>query len=118
MIHEAVSPADSTDSDKDEIQRFETNDNMTQADDRASRVYVISIDLVSGTDIYAIVAARLEKLGAVRILFSQWACKTWYTSEELRLSIQPVLTPRDRLFIAEINTSNCVGVNMRTDLPQ
>ncbi len=65
-------------------------------------VYLISYDLDKPGQNYARLIARLEQLGAFRVLFSQWALQTTWTAIQLRDDLRLYTDANDRLLITQV----------------
>ena len=79
-------------------------------------LYVISYDLIGKSyDQYETLIAELERLGAHRVLLSQWALRNNSTSEQIRDHLYPFMHPNDRVLVTEI-TGNWASRNTLINL--
>ena len=67
-----------------------------------STVYLISYDLDKPGQNYARLIARLEQLGAFRVLLSQWALQTTWTAIQLRDDLRLYTDANDRLLVTQV----------------
>ena len=67
------------------------------------KAYTISYDLDRPGQNYTRLFARLQQLGAVRVLLSQWAVKTTWSAVQLRNDLrQHGIDGNDRLLITQV----------------
>ena len=73
--------------------------------------YLVSYDLQEPGKEYPKLIAELERLGAKRVLKSQWCLRRNGTAEELRKHIQKYLDTNDRIVVCEIEI-NWSAINL------
>jgi hypothetical protein len=80
-------------------------------------VYVISYDLRIGAslDDYSRITNAIEALGGRRVLLSQWAVRSNWSSTQVATHLHGFIDGNDRLLVTEIN-SNWAGYNPMADL--
>jgi hypothetical protein len=79
-------------------------------------LYIISYDLIGKSyDQYETLIAELHRIGAKRVLLSQWAFRSNNTSEEIRDHLFPFMHANDRLLVTEI-TQNWASRGALIDL--
>ena len=79
-------------------------------------LYIISYDLIGKSyDQYETLIAELTRLGAQRVLLSQWALRSNSTSSQIRDYLYPFMHPNDRILVTEI-TANWASRNALIDL--
>jgi hypothetical protein len=66
------------------------------------KAFLVSYDLDKPGQNYARIISALERLGAVRVLLSQWALNSTLTAVELRNQLRPFLDSNDRMLVTEI----------------
>lgn len=65
-------------------------------------LYFVSYDLRTPGRDYSELYAKLESLGAKRILESEWALKGTYSVTDLRDELKKYLDSNDRLMVAKV----------------
>lgn len=80
--------------------------------------YLISYDLKVNApkEQYERLWESLRRLGARRVLFSQYALSSPDTSKAIYDRLSHLVDGNDRLVVTEINTDNWWGLNPETDL--
>ena len=81
--------------------------------------YVISYDLMqsSTNDDYERLHEHLERIGAQRVLFSQWIVRWNKTSPQQVFNyVRRVIKQQDRLLVTELDGSGWWGVNLMVDI--
>ena len=76
-------------------------------------LYLISYDLLNHAtmDEYKALFAELERLGARRVLYSQWLWRGSNTSVQIRDYLIQFVHPTDRILVVEVPT-NWAGNNL------
>lgn len=81
-------------------------------------LYLISYDLIGKSyDQYEDLIHELERLGARRVLLSEWVWRSNDTSERIRDHIRQFTHPNDRLLVTEI-TNNWASWGALIDINQ
>ena len=79
-------------------------------------LYLISYDLIGKSfDQYEDLIKELERLGARRVLLSEWVWRSENTSVEIRDHVRLFMHPNDRLLVSEI-TTNWASINVLYDI--
>jgi hypothetical protein len=81
-------------------------------------VYLISYDLLNHATFgqYEELIGALRKLGAQRVLLSQWVVRRGETSVVLRDHLKKFIHAQDRVLVSEISTSNWASLNLMFDI--
>ncbi len=66
------------------------------------KLFFVSYDLVKPGKDYTALFQKLALLGAVRILYSQWALRSYRTSTQLYNEICESMDANDRLIVSEV----------------
>lgn len=77
-------------------------------------VYWVGYDLLNHATFgqYETLIHELERLGAKKILYSDWVVRSTYSSEVLRNHFMQFIHARDRILVAEISASNWAAFNL------
>jgi len=78
--------------------------------------YLISYDLMAPGKDYQPLIAALEKMGAKKVLLSEWAISINQTAEQLRDTIRAYMDANDRIVVDELSPTNWATWNALIDL--
>src|ERR1700693_4456144 len=81
-------------------------------------LYLISYDLRNHATFgqYETLIAELERLGARRVLLSEWIVKRTETSAVLRDHLKGFIHATDRLLVTEVSTTNWASWNIMINI--
>ena len=82
-------------------------------------LYLISYDLMNHATFgqYETLIAELRKLGAQRVLLSEWVLRSQSNSSDICNYLMSFIHKADRLFVAEV-TANWTAYNLLIDMTQ
>jgi hypothetical protein len=76
--------------------------------------YWIGYDLLNHATFgqYEKLISELQRLGAQRILYSDWAMRSNYSSIVIRDHLRQFMHSTDRILVAEVSATNWAGFNL------